>query len=512
MNHCVDAFLKEVLGQVKYKKMHPYLAQELNDHIECIKEDLMEEGFSEEEAYKKAVAHMGAPDEIGEGLHKLHKPRMEWSVLLLLLGLVGIGLGTMIAYGEVSGEIYYYSKQMIWILCGLMMLLQIRCFVSYKVLEKYSSLFYLIGIGFLLATYHYGIQVNGVRRWIAIGGVAVQGPVLATPPFIIAYTGYVKKWINKGALGQALLALLTVVPTLICVRMQIVQGICLFITLGAIFIFYLMSDSFKGNRKKVWAWILAFSGMMMGTLIAAIVMVPYRLERIKAWFNPALAPNDEGYFINKIRNICSNASLFGKGEFTDAEEFIIQQYGMTDYTYNFILAYMGKATAFIVALVVGCFIIRCFKSAYKVSDQYGRTLMLGISSLLAIRFIFSMGLSLGVLPFHCTMPLISYSGSAFLCDMAMMGLLLGVYRRKDICPAKLVQKETLCYETISLLSELKRYFLVEDDEEEDFELELKIDKDYALQKSDRELAEMALDILKNSNEVEHVEVKFKENV
>ena len=104
MNYYVDAFLKDVLGQVKYKKMHPYLAQELNDHIECIKEELMEEGFSEEEAYKKAVAHMGAPGEIGEELHKMHKPRMEWSILLLLLGLVGIDLGTMMAYGEVVGE------------------------------------------------------------------------------------------------------------------------------------------------------------------------------------------------------------------------------------------------------------------------------------------------------------------------------------------------------------------------------------------------------------------------
>ena len=135
--------------------------------------------------------------------------------------------------------------------------------------------------------------------------------------------------------------------------------------------------------------------------------------------------------------------------------------------------------------------------------------MLGISSLFAIRFIFSMGLSSGVLPFHCTMPLMSYSGSAFLCDMAMMGLLLGIYRRKDICPAELVQKETLRYETIGLLSELKRYFLVEDDEEKDLELEFEIDKDYALQKSDRELVEMALDILKQSDEVEYVEVKFK---
>lgn len=43
MNQHVDAFFREVLEKVKYKKMHPYLAQELNDHIECVKEEYIEE-------------------------------------------------------------------------------------------------------------------------------------------------------------------------------------------------------------------------------------------------------------------------------------------------------------------------------------------------------------------------------------------------------------------------------------------------------------------------------------
>lgn len=53
MNPYVDAFLKKALQQVRYKKMHPYLAQELNDHIELLKEELINEGMDEKQLMNK---------------------------------------------------------------------------------------------------------------------------------------------------------------------------------------------------------------------------------------------------------------------------------------------------------------------------------------------------------------------------------------------------------------------------------------------------------------------------
>lgn len=504
MNQYVEAFLKDVLDKVKYKKIHPYLAQELNDHIECLKEDFMEEGLDEEKAYKEAVAQMGQAESIGEQLHQMHKPRMEWSIILLLIGLVAIGLGTMIVHKQINGSINYYSKQLMWSICGVGILLGVMYCLDYKRLEKHSTLFYGIGIGILLFTLFYGVEFNGLRRFIMIGPISVQSGPLVTPFLIVAYVGYVKRWINQGFWGHILLGVLAFIPVSLCSMMQFAQSICLLIVFGAIFVFYLMSEFFKGNRKKVWMNLVILCVLFITTLITAIISVPYRLERAMIWFKPSLAPNDEGYFVRMIRSICGHATWFGRGHLSEVEESLMQHIGMTDYTFNFILAYMGKVVAFIVALVVGCFIIRCFKSAYKVRDQYGQVLMLGISSLLGIRFIFSIGLSLGILPFYCSMPLIGYSGSAFLCDMAMMGLFLGIYRRKDICPSELIKKESIEYKEIDLLSAVKRFFTPEDEDE------VEIDEDDQTPHTERKLVEMALELLQNSNEVEYVEVRFKE--
>ncbi len=88
MNYYVEEFLRKALQQVKYKKMHTYLAQELNDHIEALKEELVEEGLNDEVAYKKAVDQMGEQEYIGTSLHQIHKPKVELNIILTTICLI----------------------------------------------------------------------------------------------------------------------------------------------------------------------------------------------------------------------------------------------------------------------------------------------------------------------------------------------------------------------------------------------------------------------------------------
>ena len=92
MNQAVAEFLKHVLEQIKYKKIHPYIRQELEDHIESLKEAYEKEGLTEEAAYEKAITQMGDATIVGKELHEKHKPRCEWSLLILFSLLIGIGL------------------------------------------------------------------------------------------------------------------------------------------------------------------------------------------------------------------------------------------------------------------------------------------------------------------------------------------------------------------------------------------------------------------------------------
>ena len=62
----INEFLNSVCEQIKYKPIRNTIAEELKDHIEDKKEELIEMGQNEEEAEKSAVEQMGDDEIIGK--------------------------------------------------------------------------------------------------------------------------------------------------------------------------------------------------------------------------------------------------------------------------------------------------------------------------------------------------------------------------------------------------------------------------------------------------------------
>ena len=51
----------------------------------------MDKGLSEEVAEDKAVEQMGSPIKLGQELNKLHKPKVDWFLIGLLVAAMGLG-------------------------------------------------------------------------------------------------------------------------------------------------------------------------------------------------------------------------------------------------------------------------------------------------------------------------------------------------------------------------------------------------------------------------------------
>ena len=436
MNHYVDAFLKEVLGQIRYKKAHPYLAQELNDHIELFKEELVAEGLSEDEAYKRAIEQMGEPAKIGKGLHKLHKPKMEWGILLLFIALIGIGLLAIGTYSnQVSDYGFLLEKQSRFVILGAIAF-SLAYFMDYRKLEKFSTFIYIAGIIILLITLTMGISMNGAKRWIAIGGFSIQATNIAIPLFIIGFVGFVRKWANKGILGYSVLSIVAIVPTFICMMSQILDGIYVAISLIGIFILYVISPAFKGNRRRIGMFLITAVSAVTGVMVYFILSKEHRIGRLMAWLRPEIDPSGAGYMPINIRQIIHGAGWFGNREmlFTITSEGVHLRIpdGSTDLIFTFIIGMMGWIVAIEMMIVIGAILLRCFKLASKARDEYGKFLLYGISILFATQYILGILMNIGISPIGGSLPFISYGGSKLLFDMALMGLFLGIYRRKDI--------------------------------------------------------------------------------
>ena len=84
-------FLSKVCEQIKYKPIRSEISEELENHIQELKESYIQEGIQEYEAEEKAITQMGQAEEIGKRLNKIHKPKMNLQLLMLTLILLGFG-------------------------------------------------------------------------------------------------------------------------------------------------------------------------------------------------------------------------------------------------------------------------------------------------------------------------------------------------------------------------------------------------------------------------------------
>ncbi|WP_143452479.1 FtsW/RodA/SpoVE family cell cycle protein [Sporanaerobium hydrogeniformans] len=434
MNQSVSEFIGDILQHIKYKKIHPYVVKELEDHIESLREDYEREGLDKEAAYLKAIEQMGDATPIGKGLHEMHKPKCEWSLIVLFTLLISIGLlalGVMKAhYPEGYGN-YYLSKQLIFVILGSLGFW--GCYFSnYKKLENNAILFYLIGIGIMIYNLLFGVRVNGVNRYLRVLFFTFSAIRLSIPFLVIGYIGFIRKWTSPKLKNVLTLGVLGGIP--ICL-MMIVSSIKTGLLLGVVFTlsltFHIIGKEYKGTKIKALVTLYGTLGAVVGlTFFRMIYGIEYRIERLRAFFNPEEDPLGYGYMYHVLKNIRENASVIG-GE--GLEGSLPAGEITTDMIFTFIVGSMGWLMGIVLMSVIALVIIRLFRAAMKIQESYGRLLTLSISTLFALQFIFNIAMNLGYTPIvGVGLPLVSYGGTALIVDMALLGLFMNVYRRKDL--------------------------------------------------------------------------------
>ena len=80
----IKEFLEKVCDEIKYKPIRKDISEELELHIQEQKEEFVKDGMSNSKAEEKAVLNMGEATEIGKKLDKIHRPKLDWILLLLV--------------------------------------------------------------------------------------------------------------------------------------------------------------------------------------------------------------------------------------------------------------------------------------------------------------------------------------------------------------------------------------------------------------------------------------------
>lgn len=458
----METYLEKLLSQIRCKKARPYIAEEIKDHIESQIADNLSEGMTYEEAEKNAVADMGDPVEVGISLDRIHKPKIAWKLLVIvgILSLLGILIQQSIlrqpGYQELEirmQERYRYAAEGFGaaVVIGLLLMCVIY-FLDYTVIAKYSRFIggaILILGGLQVAGFGGFDYVDGIGNWIGIGRLRVAMTSLMMF-YVPIYGAILYKYRNGGftALCKALLWL--ILPVFITFRIPslgvaVIMMVSMLIELTAA----IWKGWFQLPVKKtiigVWLFFTAAPALLLTVKYAFHMLVPYQEARIRSFFT---ASGDANYMTSMLHKFNENILLWGnsgKDVVGGLPEF------NQDYIFSYILNSYGLLAGIFVAALLAALIMFMFGASVRQKNELGMVMGFGCGMIILLNISLNFAGMFGWIPLTSTfLPFLSYGRNSILLCYALVGIILSIYRYKDVYPKKFKASQVSLQKTITL--------------------------------------------------------------
>ncbi|EJR02774.1 FtsW/RodA/SpoVE family cell cycle protein [Bacillus cereus] len=415
MNKKGESFLKEVTNHIKSKEAKDLVATELDFHLKQAKNMWIEKGLSEEVAEDKAVEQMGSPIKLGRELNKLHKPKVDWFLIILLVTAMGLGFLPIIAFGHTNDLL---MNKVIFVILGIATAFGMML-IDYRKLERLGWLFYTIGVLILLMLYCFPNASMAGEPLIKIGPIAIDC-LMAVPFFFLAWASF----FNNGRLKVIHLVVLYLFSLYLFFIVSTFSTIFIYITM----IFVMLWWSKLGKKKALIITIVPICLLIIRIFFSWSAVKGYHLDRFLGYLNPERDAGGAGFMYVRLKEVMSSAGWFGTSGDT---KFIPDP--DTDFVFASLTYYYGYVLALILVFVLSLFVTRIMVISYKINDRYGKLLLVGGMTLFVVQFIYNVGMILGLLPIaSISLPFISYGVTPTVFHALLMGIVLSVYRRKDM--------------------------------------------------------------------------------
>ena len=435
MDKKIDKFLSRVCRYIKNKEVHKEVCEELKSHIYEIVEEYEESGLTEEEAINKAIERMGNPNDIGEKLNKVHKPKIDWINigLITIMMLIGLSINLSLNSYQLSGEVFYRKfflyEKIKEIFIETLVVISFY-FFDYRKLQKHSYKIYIFSIGIL--TLNLIDRNNKINEFIL--GIFENSDIVSIiiPILLISIVGIIflefneisEKIIFNKCKFIKIISILISPIILIGATEQMGKLLLYFLVINVILICSNLKKKYKINVALMETIIFVIS------FVKIVILSSYRRMSLFGFLRPEKYIESSGNFYLNIKENIKSLSLFG--EKFNQSDYLYYNMVDNDLIINYILKSFGIIGLIFILFLIVFFVIRNFKNIFKVIDSYGKFLVICIFCIFTIEFIMSLLFNFGLSPISYGLPFISQGKGNIIIIMVMTGLMLSVYRRKNI--------------------------------------------------------------------------------
>jgi cell division protein FtsW len=266
-------------------------------------------------------------------------------------------------------------------------------------------------------------RINGARRWLIVGPVAVQPSEFAKFALIV-WTAMlsVKKQEKLPSLSRGLLPFLLiwgVVDGLIFLQPNLSAAL-LVVLLAALVVF-------AAGARIGHFLLLGIVGLPL--LWSQVEAAAYRMRRILAFLDPSQDQAGVSYQINQALIALGSGGIFGRGLGRGGQKFGFLPELHNDFIFSVIGEEWGFLGLSVVVTLFAAFGLVGYRVARQAPDLFGFLLAVGLTNLIVVQALLHMAVNTALVPTTgVTLPFFSYGRSSLMVCMAAVGVLMSIAR------------------------------------------------------------------------------------
>jgi cell division protein FtsW len=347
------------------------------------------------------------------------------ALVLLSLGLVMVASASIgVATGQ-GDALYFVKRHLLYLsLSGALALVVLRIPLAWWYAQSATLLIAAVLLLTVVLIPGIGREVNGSRRWLALGPFTFQVGEFAKMAMVVFTAAYLQRrqlhlreeW-RDFAKPLAIVGLMAVLLLL-----QPDLGSIVVIAATVVAMLFLAG-------VRLWQFfMLIFAGAI--ALAGLVLVSPYRAQRLVAYLDPWADQYDSGYQLIQSLIAFGRGGWFGVGLGNSVQKASYLPEAHTDFIFAIFAEEFGWIGVVAVVLLFTLLVERCFscaRSAMRRQDWFATYISFGIGILLAGQAFINIGVTSGLLPTKgLTLPLVSYGGSSLLVCSAMVALVLRI--------------------------------------------------------------------------------------
>ena len=355
------------------------------------------------------------------------KGRMDYTLLLIVVLLVVIGLVILYRTSAYIGQVkfhdsfYYLKKQAFATVLGIVLMLFVAG-MDYHIWQRLAVFGYLAAVALSVAVMLFGREINGSKRWLALGPFSFQPSEFAKVALILFLADLVTKNVKTiGKMWTLCRIMFWILPIVGLVGASNLSTAIIILGIGVILIFV-------ASPKYAQFALMGIAGAcFMGIFLA---LESYRLERLAIWRNPE--KYEKGYQTLQGLYAIGSGGVFGVGIGNSVQKLGFVPEAQNDMIFSIICEELGLAGAGIIVFLFLLLIWRFFLIASGSRDLFGALIATGAMAHMMIQVILNIAVVTNTIPnTGITLPFISYGGTSVMFLLIEMGLVLSVSQVVD---------------------------------------------------------------------------------